>query len=92
MKNKQKLFWRLHKWCDMTLTSFHVAHQTCQKELFKLMSYCLQVFHLLDKEYDEAKTSFIEGKSCGEDGIPQEVLKRCHTLLSSVDIICVNSI
>ncbi len=28
------------------------------------------------KEYDEAKTSLIEEMSCGEDGIPPEVLKR----------------
>ena len=29
------------------------------------------------EEYDKAKKSLVEGKSCGEDGIPPEVLKRC---------------
>jgi len=29
------------------------------------------------EEYKKAKASIIEGKSCGEDGIPPEVLKRC---------------
>lgn len=28
-------------------------------------------------EYVKAKESLVEGKSCGEDGIPPEVLKRC---------------
>ena len=29
------------------------------------------------EEYQKAKTALVEGKSCGEDGIPPEVLKRC---------------
>ena len=29
------------------------------------------------EEYEEAKASLVEGKSCGEDNIPPEVLKRC---------------
>ena len=29
------------------------------------------------EEYEKAKKSLVEGKSCGEDGIPPEVLKRC---------------
>ena len=28
-------------------------------------------------EYDKAKKSLVEGKTCGEDNIPPEVLKRC---------------
>ena len=30
------------------------------------------------EEYDKTKASLVEGKSCGEDGIPPEVLKRCN--------------
>ncbi|XP_072015018.1 uncharacterized protein [Amphiura filiformis] len=30
------------------------------------------------EEYEEAKASLVEGKSCGEDNIPPEVLKRCN--------------
>ena len=30
------------------------------------------------EEYNKAKGSLVEGKSCGEDGIPPEVLKRCN--------------
>ena len=30
------------------------------------------------QEYEEAKESLVEGKSCGEDNIPPEVLKRCN--------------
>ena len=30
------------------------------------------------EEYEKAKKSLVEGKSCGEDGIPPEVLKRCN--------------
>ena len=29
------------------------------------------------EEYEKAKKSLVEGKSCGEDNIPPEVLKRC---------------
>ena len=29
------------------------------------------------EEYEKAKKSLVERKSCGEDGIPPEVLKRC---------------
>ncbi|CAH1244595.1 Hypp7340 [Branchiostoma lanceolatum] len=32
------------------------------------------------EEYEKAKKSLVEGKSCGEDGIPPEVLKRCQDL------------
>ena len=44
-----------------------------------------QIFHLnikttpFDKEeYEKAKQSTTEGKSCGEDGVTPEVLKRCN--------------
>ena len=30
------------------------------------------------EEYQEAKSSLVEGKTCGEDCIPPEVLKRCN--------------
>ena len=30
------------------------------------------------QEYDEAKESLVEAKSCGEDNLPPEVLKRCN--------------
>ncbi|XP_072022739.1 uncharacterized protein [Amphiura filiformis] len=30
------------------------------------------------EEYEDAKASLVEGKSCGEDNIPPEVLKRCN--------------
>ena len=30
------------------------------------------------EEYEKAKKSLVEGKSCGEDNIPPEVLKRCN--------------
>ena len=30
------------------------------------------------EEYNKAKRSIIEGKACGEDNIPPEVLKRCN--------------
>ena len=29
------------------------------------------------EEYENAKHSIVEGKSCGEDGIPPEMVKRC---------------
>ena len=29
------------------------------------------------EEYDKAKLYIVEGKSCGKDGIPPEMLKRC---------------
>ena len=30
------------------------------------------------QEYEKAKKSLVEGKTCGEDSIPPEVLKRCN--------------
>ena len=30
------------------------------------------------EEYNKAKRSITEGKACGEDNIPPEVLKRCN--------------
>ncbi|XP_072036995.1 uncharacterized protein [Amphiura filiformis] len=33
------------------------------------------------EEYEEAKASLVEGKSCGVDNIPLEVLKRCNDAL-----------
>ena len=30
------------------------------------------------EEYEKVKKSLVEGKSCGEDNIPPEVLKRCN--------------
>ncbi|CAH1244347.1 Hypp7273 [Branchiostoma lanceolatum] len=32
------------------------------------------------EEYEKARKSLVEGKACGEDGIPPEVLKRCKGL------------
>ena len=45
------------------------------------------------EEYEKAKKSLVEGKSCGEDGIPPEVLKRCdvdETILSFCNNALIN--
>ena len=38
----------------------------------------IEIGPFTQEEYQEAKSSLVEGKSCGEDCIPPEVLKRCN--------------
>ena len=42
-----------------------------------LMGMNIEAGPFTKEEYRKAKTAIKEGKSCGEDGIPPEVLKRC---------------
>ena len=38
----------------------------------------IEIGPFTQEEYQEAQSSLVEGKSCGEDCIPPEVLKRCN--------------